>query len=601
MASKAPPLPEPLTEADFFAYRHAYANRFKGPVPRLEMFRRIADTLMPNWFEWHPWTNRMVEALGRYRWEAWSGCSGSSKTWNSANYACLWWLMAPEESSVIFCSTTMKMLRRRAWAYIQKFEQRFSERMGMKVGNFVDSRTVWQCQQGDDLHAMFCVAVGEGDANKIAANIQGIHTRRQLVIIDEAEAVPSAIWKACANLYSYPINAGGEFILLAIANARSRLSQFGRFCEPANGWNSVSIDTDEWETKPQLDGTPGHVLRFDFRKTPNITEGRTVSHHLPTKQHVEMTLKALAARGAENDPEHWAYNLSFPVPEGFAKTVFTETLFDKYDAYGKLTFTGNRFMIIGTLDPAYTGDRPALRFGAFGEIETGKMGIESMPPIVLYTDTTSKDPIRYQLVRQVRQHCANVMWRGQKYECKPENFGFDASGDGGICDIAIQEWSPEIIKIQYGGSASDEPCSHEDRRPASEVYKNKRAEMYYRTRSAIESSQMKGLDKDTAAELSTLEYSDTRPDGSIKPITLMDKKEYRVKFNKSPDLADCFVQLIEVARLRGFSLTARGNTIQTLVEADKEAQVAQAVYETADTAAPSEIIEGVEDMVEEVW
>jgi hypothetical protein len=567
--------------------RDDFACRREFEIPRVQQFQNLADTMVPGWFEWHPWTMRAIKALCHRRYVGLSGCSGSCKTHNVTGFAVTWWLANPEESSVILCSTTMKSLRKRAWSELQSYENALHETNGGPFGNLVNSQTVWQFKQGDDLHAIFGMAVQEGNIDKTAANIQGIHTKRQMVVIDEAEAVPTAIWKACANLYSYPIDAGGEFILVALANARSRLSQFGRFIEPENGWDSVSVDTDEWESKPQLDGKAALVLRFDFRKSPNVIENRMVSRHLPTKSRVTTRLKALKDRGAENDPDHWAFDLGFPPPEGLSKTVFTETMLIKHKCYDRHQFTGENFRITGGFDPAYGGgDRPALRFAAYGEIGVGKMGIELMDPILLFTDATSTDPIRYQLVYQIKKHCANVSYRGQLYTCQPEDFGIDCSGDGGVGDIAQQEWSPKIIRIQFGASPSDEPCSHEDQRSAKDVYKNKRVEMYFRTRNAAMAGQLRGVDKDTAEELCTLEYDDSKP-----KVVMQEKRDYKLKFTKSPDLADSAVMITEVCRTKGFRVIETGHTVDRDVEIEKLVASSQAVYEDINYSADNECLE----------
>lgn len=585
-----------------FTYdRMAFSRRWgeeRGCPSRPTLFKRLADSLAPGWFTYHGWTNRIIDAMCHERWLGLTGCSSAGKTHDIAGFATIWWLADPKNSSVQFCSTTMKMVRKRAWAEVQSIRDCL-ERSGDMFGNFVDSRTLWQYEQGDDKHAIFCHAVQEGDVNKTAANIQGVHTKRQMVVIDEAPAVPAAILKACANLYS--VEEGGEFVLVLIGNAISRLDQFGRFIEPKDGWDSVSTEIDDWEGKPYLDGTPIKVIRFDFRRSPNITEGKSVCRHLPTKARVEARMNALAARGALNDPDHWAFDLGFPPPDGLLKTVFTNSLLEKYGAYGKHQFTGSNFTIIGALDPAFGGgDRPALRFGALGEIKPGILGLEWMDPIVLFLDATSPEPAQYQLVNLCRKHAQAVAYRGQILQCEPRNFAFDASGEGGTAAVALKEWSPEVISIEFGGGCSEDPISLEDLRLAKDVYLNKRAEMYFRTKTLTESGQLRGIDKDTAAELCTLEYRDRDPkDGRVIKIRLQGKDEYRKKFQKSPDLSDCGVELSEVARLRGLKVQAVGLTVAVSESFHKIVARAQCVYEDADTDYHSQTLAPVLDLDEE--
>ena len=292
----------------------------KGAPTRDVLFWKLADEFVPNYFEKHDWTLKVVNTLLEYKWIGVAGCSGSAKTRNIVGAACVWWMSAPLDSSVLLCSTTAKALRKRGWAEVQRY---FSS-IPSRPGNFVDSRMLWQSKKGDDKHAISGIAVEEGQMLKVADNIKGWHTRRQMVIIDEATAVPPAIFEACSNLYGTP----QEFILVMIGNPRTRLDEFGKFCEPVGGWDSVSVDDEEWETTPKMDGVNGICIRFDAEKSPNILnplpDGKLISKYLPTKERVAM---AKQRAGSENSPSYWSNERGFWAPEGLNKNVFSETGF----------------------------------------------------------------------------------------------------------------------------------------------------------------------------------------------------------------------------------------------------------------------------------
>lgn len=552
--------------------RWAFARRHPmdmGCPSRPELFKRIAKVLAPRHFEWHEWTQKTIDLLCHQKWAGLCGCAGSAKSYNAVGFACTWWLAAPEESSVILCSTTVKAMRRRAWAEVQRYYSNMPDRHG----NFVDSRMLWQAVEGDDKHAIVGIAVQDGVVSKIADNIKGHHTRRQMVVIDEGTAIPPAIFDAASNLCGTP----EEFILVIIFNPRSHLDQAGRFCEPKDGWNSISVETEEWETVPQLDGSTGMVVRFDATKSPNIKEGRLVSRHLPTQARVEARKKAL---GGENSPLFWSNERGFWAPDGLSKTVFTESAIISHGGFDRHTFTGRNFTIIGAFDPAFGGgDRPALRFGKLGELaEQGKWGLEWSNPFIVELNSASSNPIGYQLAEGVRRICDSFRWGDATYTCLPENLGIDATGAGAtLCDIMQRTWSARIIRIQFGSSASEDSCSPEDIRPSNEVYRNKRAEMYFRAWDALNHHQLKGIDKDTAAELCTIEYDDSK-----SLIKIQDKAEYKEKFGKSPDLADSGIMLLEVARQKGFRLSLLGQTVVRHQDYEQQVKLTQQVYETVD-------------------
>lgn len=564
--------------------RAAFARRRSpdfGVPPRLTLFKRISERMMPKHFEWHEWADRAIGTLCNYDIIGFPGCSNSAKTWHVVNFAVMWWRCDPENSSVTLISTSKQSLRRRAWAEVIKARSINPDEE--PFGNFVDSRMIWQANKGDDKHAIIGKAVEEGPTQKVADDIKGVHTRRQMVVIDEATSVPAAIYEACANLYSYP----DEFILVLIGNPLNRLDQFGRFCEPANGWLSVNVETGEWEGKPQesIGNRVPHIVTFDAEKSPNITNGRIVSRHLPTKEKVNAAQRAAGGQ----TPLYWQNFRGFWPPEGLVKTIFTQSALEKNDGFGRHKFTGRDFRVIGTFDPARTGDRPALRFGRMGEIEGAKWGLEWMPPKIIPVDSNSKNPIYFQLAEQVKRECERIEYNGITYSCDPENFGVDATGSGsGFADILQRIWSPNVIRIEFGGSPSEDSCSLEDARPAKEVYKDKTTEMHFRTRDALNSGQLKGIDQETAVELINRKF-----DESKRRIQLQPKEDYKAEFKLSPDFGDTGCMMLEVARIRGFRLAAVGQTIVKHDEWQAHAKKTASVGDEVETYQGEEL-EGFE-------
>lgn len=581
--------------------RLAFSRRFgveTGAPTRVQLFKRLADQFLPGHFEWHDWTeNRIVKTLCENSLVGFPGCAGAAKTFNVVGFAVTWWLIDPHHSSVTLISTTRGSLRRRGWSEVSKCYATIPGPVDKK-GRFIDSRMVWQAPSAggdktDDKHAIIGRAVEEGSTQKVADDIKGVHTKRQMVIIDEATSVPFAIYEACANLYSYP----SEFVLILIGNPLNRLDQFGRFCEPEDGWQSVNVDSGEWDARPQemLGGRKPRVVTFDAEKSPNIVEGRIVSRHLPTSATVEA---AKRYSGGGTTPSYWQNFRGFWPPEGLSKTVFSESDLRTNNAYGKHKFTGRNFTIIGAFDHARDGgDRPCLRFAKLGEIEGGKWGIEAMPPIVVPLDATSSLPIDFQLAHQIRRQCQKFTHEGNDYECLPENFGTDATGGGAdFADVLQQVWSPKIIRIIFGAAASEDSVSLEDARRACDAYINKRTEMYFRGSNMVQSGQFKGIDRDTASELVAVQFIDMRTDGTtLTRVKLMSKLEYKKLFKKSPDYADSLVELGEVARRRGFILSPTGQTVHRHNDWETEVKRSESVYVEAETYQQEEDYELVEE------
>ena len=564
--------------SQFFFDQLAFASRRAadyGTPPRHELFWRLIQTINPTYMERHRWSEMLIRALCDEQWCCLAGCSSSGKTHGIVGFAAVWWLCAPLDSIVIFCSTTAKSLRKRGWANLHQFYSSMNPACGggMPFGHFVDSRLIWQAERGNDRAAIVGIAVEEGDTNKVADNLKGVHEARTLVVADEATSIPAAIFEACTNLYSY-----GDFQLAMLANPRSRLDQFGRFMCPKNGWGSVTLEDETWETIPQINGRTGICIRFDVRKSPNmdVPADKPISKHLPLRGRVEALLRNPAYA---DSPSAWSNEYGFPAPEGLLKNVFSESMLVKHEAAGKLTFTGSKFRIIAALDPARSGgDRAALRFAKMGEVTDGIMGIQMYPALIIPIQVQSSNPIDFQIAEQVKRQCEAVRLDGQLFSCAPENLAVDATGGGAsLVDILQRIWSPRVERVVFSAAPSEDQISLEDVRPAKEVYRNLRCEMYFRARAMVESGQLKGMDLDTQKEIVNVTFMDSE-DNKGK-IVLISKRDYKLKYQCSPDLSDTVAILAELARRRGFSIKPLGQTVYRSEDFHRIVQSAQTVYD----------------------
>ena len=507
-------------EAELYCFR---TNRTvdQGGLGRFGHFQNAANIIWPE-LEWNPWLERQIESLCDYQWVTWTGCAASGKTYGSSLYALVWWLADPANSTVILTSTTARMIRKRAWANIQELWRSSSSRF---IGNMVDSRTILQCTRGDDRHAIFGLAVLDGSTSKAVANIQGIHSDRILSICDEATDTPPAAFEACSNLSK----GCSEFQFLAIGNPHSILDEHGRYSEPKRGWNSVDVETEEWET------SRGVCVKFDGMKSPNMKAGATKWPYLITAEQVRQSIEF----EGEASPRFWKYVRGHWPPAGVVKTVLSETLCTKYRVTEKHTFATSSTVIAG-LDPAFGGDRCVLRFAKYGDLPSGLMGLDFEDIVSINVDSSSDEPIHFQIARQVKEECVS---RG----CLPEHLAIDATGEGGgLCDILHKEWSNLINRVEFGGKASDKPVSSEDMRPSHEAYANRVTELWFSIRQWVIREQIRGLDRDTLVELCSRLFDDEK-----RKIVVERKAAMKGRTGQSPDYADAAACVVEMARILG--------------------------------------------------
>lgn len=508
-----------------------------GGIGKYGHFRNVCSIILPK-LKWNPWLERMIESLCEDHYAikegpvilrklAWAGAGSVGKTFAAALYGFIWFLADPLNSIVILTSTSAKMVRKRIWPEIARFYLQVRDNFG-DCGHIIDSKTTIQATKGDDKHAIFAIAVGEGEANKAAANIQGMHAPRIFLVLDEATDVEEAILVASANLKKNCT----DFTELRIGNAKSRLDPLGEAMTPKDGWNSISVEHEEWAT------VDGYCLHFDGFKSPNVKAGRTIYPEIYTYEDYQLALRA-----DPNTLEVWMYDRGFPPPDSVSNTVLSEAMVETCDGRGKHTFISHRKTIAG-LDPAFGGDECILQFGYEGDIESEDgsqvIGIQCTERVKIEIDATDKRPGEFQIAEKTIAEL-------QKRNVQPRDFGCDATGTGsGVFAKIYELFGAEIHRVEFGGKPSELPTSEEDLRPCSETHDRRVTELWFAVSRFVKSRQLKGLDNAVIKELSSRIYE---PRNKVKVIETKDK--YKARMRKSPDKGDALAVLVEVSRRNG--------------------------------------------------
>lgn len=508
------PVKIPDLELELYAFRNRLQPN-EGGLGTFDHFRNATKMLWPK-MSWNPWLEAQVEGLCEHDYVGWAGCGASGKTFGATLFATVWWLANPSKTTVVLTSTTAKMIRKRMWANLQDLVRKSR---GFP-GNMVDSKMSLQAIKGDDRHSISAIAVAEGNTSKAVANIQGIHAERVMVIIDEATDTPEAAFEACTNLSK----GCREFKMLVIGNPASKYDPHGRFCTPAKGWRSVTIEDQHWLTER------GMCRRFDGMKSPNISEGRTKYPYLITHDQV---LSAMRHEG-EQSPTFWKYTRGFWSPDGMVKTVLSESLIETHTPTKNLVFTTNVQVVAG-LDPGFGGDRCILRFAKVGTAND-KLSILFQDIIQIAPNAQLTEPVHYQIANRVKEEC-------NKRGVAPDRFALDSSGEGGgLADILTREWGV-VHRVEFGGSPSTIPVSDEDGRPCNEAYDRKVTELWFSMRKWAVEERLGGMDIETLQEFCARMFDDSKRKISVESKTVMKQRT-----GKSPDLADAAVVLLDLVR-----------------------------------------------------
>lgn len=522
----------PITalEVELLCFKNNHRRERGGLGPYMH-FKNACNIIWKD-LKWNDWMSWGLKNLCEHSTNAWTGCGAAGKTYLVGLYGFIFWLADPTRTSVILVSTTGKMVRRRIWPVIQEL---YNSAANLGIGNLVDSKTTLQASKGDDKHGIFAIAVKEGPVASAVAEIQGMHSERMFIDIDEATDVPEAMFEAIPNLRKGCKN----FRLGVTGNASSHLDPHGQCCEPKDGWNSINVDSDEWETKgvPRWEIDPGIALHFDGTKSPNVRCGQDKWPFLFTNSDLK---RALANAGAEESVGFWKFTRGFWAPEGVLKTIMSEGLIEKHDGRGKFTFFSKSRPVAG-LDPAFGGDKCVLRIGRIGDLSGGRLAVQlDKLHYIAVKANKNKQVIYDQIVEQVVKLLTDA-------DIPPEAFGMDATGQGGMLAATfVRDWSSNFLMVEFGGAPSDTPTSDDDPRPANEIYDRRVTELWFTAQNFLVNGQLKGLFTEECIQFCNREFSDKK-----RKMVLDTKEEYKLKNGHSPDEADSVVVLLATAKHLG--------------------------------------------------
>lgn len=124
----------------------------------------------------------------------------------------------------------------------------------------------------------------------------------------------------------------------------------------------------------------------------------------------------------------------------------------------------------------------------------------------------------------------------------------DSTAQGrAVYNYMLTHWGP-VNAVEFGGAASDMIINVGATKTGKEEYVNRVTELWYSIRRFCEAGQLKGLDKETAKELTSRKISLV---GKPAKIVVEPKADLKKKIGRSPDRADALACLVHSARLRG--------------------------------------------------
>jgi hypothetical protein len=544
LGKQAIPRPDWCVERDLYLKPEQYKFS-KEYLGQAEHFCRYLTCLLAHEkcrvpFEINPNTRRIIDEYFKWDFLGVAGHGSSSKSETIAAIAIGEFIAAPEDTGVLVTSTTLAEARGRIWGRIEYLWQDVCDFFGgeeFTPGELVSSSGLIRLKMDgrkDDTKGIKLVPGKESEVREGIGRMKGFKAPRMRFFADELSDLSHKLVEAAeSNLY---INK--DFKMAAPFNPGRHSDPAGMFSEPKDGWESVNvIEADGWETKR------GYCIRFDGETSPNVVAGYEKWKGLLTREKLENRREKLG----NNSPRFMEQYRGAWSLTGHADCIYSEAEIERCFGKKKAIWLDTPKKCLG-FDPAWThdGDRaPAviLNVGLAKSFDGSALMTAEVDSVHFLDDDLDTSRDRKELIVE------RLITLAKAERIPPNLVGMDATGGGDVLASWIAtQWSNEILRIQFGGKASEKPVSKTNKLDAEDRFANKVSEIWYVGRDLLKAGQLRGLRPAMVVEMTNRLYSQS---GSPPKIRVEKKSDMKLRTNgASPDISDALFVALDVARQR---------------------------------------------------
>lgn len=536
---------------------------------RAELYLTIHKTLWPE-DDQHRWFVLGLTRIVENQCVVLMGSASSAKTHTMSCHALITFFVHPSNSFGMISSTEKRSLEIKVWGRVKGLYNRAKARFPWLPGYVLDSMMAITAKDIDEENDMareltsgiICIPCVSGGKFVGMSKYQGAkppHSPGKSDGLlthygDEAAVMQHSFLDAYAN---WMVN-GKAFKGVMAGNPTDISDPLCTAAEPDGGWDTFTDtkQTQEWTSK----WYGAHVIAFDGRDTPN-NDGKKQYPYLVSKSFVE----SLASTHGEDSWQYFQQGIGKPSQGMVSNRVITVGLCERHKAFESVIWDGSEILDLFAIDPAFGGgDRCVagkFRLGKNIEgIQILEVGIPEIVPISVNSRLEASEQI-----------AAWVKDKVDKLNIPPERIAYDSLGSTQLGFAFAKVFGSTCpFPVESGGSATERPVrfdlyvvdfktGNKRLKTCREQYSKLISEMWFSTREAIESEQIRGLKKEVAQEGQLRMYSIV----SGNRMEVEPKEEMKERVKKSPDLYDWFAIGVETARRLGFKIQRIGGNIKT--------------------------------------
>lgn len=517
----------------------------KGGLGKEAHFRNAFKLMWPD-YEWSEWVDKLIWAWCNFKWVIVIGHQRASKTFTMAHCVLLDYAADPtptlnpktqqmEGGTLTSLATvTFEGLKLRMWSDLQRAAE---TARGMPVKDLFAIRSTTNearvypktaSSESGEKYQIHGMAVNQ--SKDAEGRIRGGHAPRRRIVLDEAQNIADPIFNACINPMSAP-----DAKCVFLTNPVEKISKFGEWCEPRDGWDSITPEDLSWPMRKFEDGI---VLHFDGLQSPNVKAGWAKYSGLLTLEGIKEVVEGFGI----DSVQYWALIRGFFCPAGMISRIFPDSVIETGKRPKIFDFQPE---ICASLDPAFEHDNCVMHLAELGR---PIFGVKTYAINCLKSETfkfntsAGSEPKEYQIAHR-------VMELARQYGIKPQHFIMDTTGNGrGVAAILQKEWSVDIQQVNYGGAATERVLRADNPKKACDLFKFFISELYFRaaeyTREGLIGG-LRNLDTRTIDDIGSRRYHVVQSTkGSLQQAE--SKDELKKRIGRSPDYGDSYVQLAEL-------------------------------------------------------
>lgn len=515
----------------------------------------------------HRWFTLGLRTIVENKVSVFLGCASSSKTYIMAVHALIDFFAMPETSLALVSSTDIRSLELKVWGRFKSLFNRARTRYEWLPGFALDTKMTITPDAIDEENeiarelnkGIVCVPCVSGGRFVGMGKFQGAkppHSPGKNDGIlkhygDEAAVMQTSFLDAYTN---WTVSSGFKGVMCG--NPTDISDPLCLAAEPEGGWDTFTDTgkTQEWNSR----WYNARVVAFDGRDTPNNDPPKNRYPFLVSAEWIE----SMKQTHGEDSWQFFQQAIGKPSRGMVSNRVITLGLCERNQAFDDPVWKDATFTDLYAIDPAYGGgDRCVAGPIRIGTSIEGRQILEVFPPEVL--------PIRLSGLEPEEQIAVMVHQRMEALGIPPQNGFYDSFGRGTLgfafakvfgatCPVPVDAGAkPTARPVRYDLYVTEANGAQRLKR-CDEHYSKFITEMWFSTREAIESGQVRSLPRAVAQEGQLRLFKVVA--GNRVEVESKDDMKERVK--KSPDLYDWFAIAVEGARQRNFKIQRLGANVE---------------------------------------